>query len=84
MKSFGQVIRLLAAFGAGVTLWEAVVHGSLLANRQSPQVFGVKLVPGVNLVQTIVPAIASVALARLAFAPGRSKKAKPQPMLAAI
>ena len=61
-------VRLITAFAAGVTAWEALVHGSLLLNRSTPTLFGVRLASKVNLLQTIVPALASVALARYAFA----------------
>lgn len=60
--------RLVTAFVAGITAWEAIVHASLLVNRSSPKLFGVRLVPQVNLVQTAVPALVSVTLARYAFA----------------
>lgn len=55
--------KTLAAFGAGIASWESIVHLSLLANRQSPRLFGIRLSPRVNLVQTIVPAVAAIALA---------------------
>ena len=60
-------VRLIAAFAAGVTAWEALVHGSLLVNRSTPTLFGIRLIPRLNLVQTIVPAAASVVLARYAL-----------------
>lgn len=58
--------RLITAFAAGVTAWEAIVHASLFLNGASPKLFGIRLVPRVNVVQAIVPAIASIALARYA------------------
>jgi len=61
-------LKLLAAFGAGIAAWEAVVHASLLLNRQSPRLFGIRLAPRLNAVQSVVPAIAAVALGRYALA----------------
>jgi hypothetical protein len=61
-------LKLLAAFGAGIAAWEAVVHASLLLNRQSPRLFGLRLAPRLNAVQSVVPAIAAVGLARFALA----------------
>lgn len=60
-------LRLITAVAAGVTAWEALVHASLLLNRSTPTLFGFRLIPRLNLVQTIVPATASVLLARYAF-----------------
>lgn len=60
--------RGLAAFAAGVTAWEAVVHLSLLLNRSSPRLFGIRLSPRLNLLQTTVPAAFALVLARYAFA----------------
>ena len=59
--------RLVAAFGAGVALWEAIVHASLLLSGRSPRILGFKLVPRANLVQSILPALTGLALARYAF-----------------
>lgn len=61
-------LRTIAAFGAGVATWEAIVHASLLLNRQTPRLFGIRLTPRVNFVQSVVPAIFAVAVARYAFA----------------
>lgn len=61
-------LKLLAAFGAGVAAWEAVVHASLFLSRQSPRLFGIRLAPRLNAVQSIVPAIAALGLARYALA----------------
>ncbi|MEX2046418.1 MAG: L-2-amino-thiazoline-4-carboxylic acid hydrolase [Chloroflexota bacterium] len=60
--------KRLAAFGAGIAAWEAVVHASLFLNRQSPRLFGIRLAPRLNAVQSIVPAIAALGLARYALA----------------
>lgn len=60
-------LRLIAAFAAGVTAWEALVHASLLANRSAPTLFGIRLVPRLNAIQTLIPAATSVVLARYAF-----------------
>lgn len=60
-------LRLITAFAAGVTAWEAVVHASLFLNRSTPMLFGVRLIPRLNLVQTLLPAATSLALARYAF-----------------
>ena len=68
MNALVSRLRLVLAFAAGITAWEAVVHGSLLLNRAAPKLFGLRLTPPVNVVQTIVPALASMTLARLAFA----------------
>lgn len=57
----------IAAFGAGVALWEAAVHCSLLLNRVQPTLFGIRLVSRLNFVQSVVPALTGVALLRFAF-----------------
>ena len=64
-------LRLLTAFGAGVALWEAIVHASLLVSGQSPKILGIKLAPRLNLVQTIVPGLTAGALGLFAFIPRR-------------
>lgn len=61
-------LKLLAAFGAGIAAWEAAVHASLLLNRQSPRLFGIRHALRLNAVQSVVPAIAAVGLARYALA----------------
>jgi len=60
--------KLLAAFGAGIAAWEAVVHASLFLNRQSPRLFGIRLSPRLNVMQSVVPAIAAAGLVRYALA----------------
>ena len=62
--------ELLAAFGAGIATWESVVHASLLLDRQSPRVFGIRLAPRLNVVQSVVPAAVAIGLARYALARG--------------
>lgn len=61
-------LNLFAAFGAGIAAWEAVVHASLLINRQSPRLFGIRLAPRLNAVQSVVPALVAIGLARFALA----------------
>lgn len=63
-------VKLLAAFGAGIAAWEAVVHASLFLNRQSPRLFGIRLAPRLNAVQSVVPAVVAIGLARYALARG--------------
>lgn len=64
MESNGRTLRSVAALGAGIAAREALVHFSPLANRASPRLFGVRLGPRVSLVQSIVPAVFAVGLAR--------------------
>jgi len=59
--------REVAKFAAGVTAWEAVVHGSLFLNEQTVELFGITLTPTLNLVQTIVPGLLAVGLAYWAW-----------------
>ena len=72
----GSGMRTLAAFAAGVTAWEALVHFSLLVSRSSPRVLGIRLLPRVNAIQTIVPAVLAVALALYAW----RREGAPAPM----
>jgi hypothetical protein len=69
--SLKTIIKRLAAFGAGIALWEAIVHASLLISRQRPRIFGIQLTDRVNLIQTVVPSIVAIALGRYAFAARR-------------
>ncbi len=64
-------LRAVAAFGAGIALWEAILHASLLANRLTPRLFGIRLSPRLNAIQVVVPGLISVLLARYAFSPRR-------------
>lgn len=61
-------VKLIAAFGAGIAAWEAVVHAALFVNRESPTLFGVRLTPRLNALQSIVPVVVAVGLARYALA----------------
>jgi hypothetical protein len=60
-------LREIAKFASGVTAWEAVVHASLWASAQTPEVFGIHLTRTLNIVQTFVPALVSAALAWYAW-----------------
>jgi hypothetical protein len=59
-------LKLVAAFGAGIAAWESAVHASLLLSRQSPRLFGIRLAPRLNVVQSVVPAVVAIGLARFA------------------
>lgn len=59
--------KRLAAFGAGIALWEAIVHGSLFLGRQRPKLFGIRLTDKLNLAQSIVPVAVAILLGRYAF-----------------
>lgn len=59
-------LKLLAAFGAGIAAWESAVHASFLLSRQSPRLFGIRLAPHLNAVQSVVPAVVAIALVRFA------------------
>ena len=61
------------AFGAGVAAWEAVVHFSLLVNRAQPRLFGIRMTRRLNTIQSIVPALCSMALIRYAFGGSRQR-----------
>jgi hypothetical protein len=65
--------KRLAAFGAGVALWEAIVHGSLLISRQRPTLFGIQLTDRLNVVQSLVPAAVALLLGRYAFSTALSR-----------
>jgi hypothetical protein len=67
--------RELAKFAAGVTVWEAVVHGSLLLTGQSVELFGITLTPTVNLVQTVVPGLLAAGLVYWAWIAPRRETA---------
>lgn len=60
-------LREAAKFASGLTAWEAVVHASLWASGRSPQVLGIRMGRTLNIVQTFVPAVVSVALAWYAW-----------------
>lgn len=60
-------VKKVAAFGAGLAVWEATVHLSLLLARSEPRLFGIHLGRRLNVVQTIVPALCGAALLRYAF-----------------
>ena len=64
----GRMTKRLAAFGAGIAPWEAIVHGSLLLSRQRPTLFGIRLTDRLNLVQSVMPPAAAVLLGRYAVA----------------
>lgn len=68
-----RMTKRFAAFGAGVALWEAIVHGSLLFSRQRPTLFGIRLTDRLNLVQSIVPAVVAILLGRYAFSIAMSR-----------
>ena len=56
-------MRELIKFFAGVTFWEFVVHVTLAVSDQLPiTLLGFTITPEINLVQIIVPGIASLIL----------------------
>ena len=57
----------IAKFVSGLTAWEAVVHGSLWLSGATPTIFGITLTGTLNMIQTIIPAVVSVALAYYAW-----------------
>jgi len=58
----------IAKFFSGVTAWESVAHAYfLLSGSPTITILGVTLTPTVNIIQVIVPAIASVLLAYYAW-----------------
>jgi len=68
-----RMTKRLAAFGAGVALWEAIVHGSLLISRQRPTLFGIQLTDRLNVVQSLGPAAVALLLGRYAFSTALSR-----------
>lgn len=55
--------RELAKFFAGVTAWEAIVHAAFGLSGILPiSLFGIVITPGLNTIQTIVPALVSAYL----------------------
>ena len=64
-----NLTRELAKFGSGVTAWESVVHASLWLSGTTVTIWGITLTPQLNAVQTVVPALVSVALGLYAWAP---------------
>jgi len=57
----------IAKFVSGLSVWEAVVHGSLWLSKTTPTIFGITLTETLNIIQTIIPAIISVMLVYYAW-----------------
>lgn len=63
MQSGVDHMKELAKFFAGVTAWEAIVHAKFGLSGILPiTLFGITITPGLNTIQTVVPALVSASL----------------------
>lgn len=62
-----HILKELAKFFCGVTLWESFVHASLWSSGANPVVFGIIMTDTLNHFQTFIPAIISLVLAYYAW-----------------